>query len=171
MKLTITEVQMQPVRDLYSRIQKRTRVYCWPSKETVLENVQNRHGRPVELYRRELLPALFERINLPSTTKATWSQKAGCSCGCSPGFILDVRAGREMPARHPRDVRGGVMFEFDCPRCGAPVVAPVASDEVKRGMCRGCLSCESHINQRCGVDCTKGGHESDRQEFLRKLAS
>lgn len=65
------------------------RLYVWPEDETVFENLlAGRRSRPVELYRK-LLPEILERFGLPEDTKATWSQKAGCSCGCSPGFILN----------------------------------------------------------------------------------
>ena len=52
--------------------------------ENVLENLENRFNRPVSEYRRLLKP-VFKAMGV----KARWSQKAGCSCGCSPGFILD----------------------------------------------------------------------------------
>jgi hypothetical protein len=46
----------------------------------------------------ERLSALIEKLiaedlhfNELSSAKVTFSQKAGCSCGCSPGFILDGR--------------------------------------------------------------------------------
>lgn len=48
-----------------------------------------RWNNPFRDYRK-LLPEVFEKLGLPKTTKARWSQKAGCSCGCSPGFILDT---------------------------------------------------------------------------------
>jgi hypothetical protein len=47
----------------------------------------DRWTNPVAMYK-QFLPAIFEALGLPSTTKARWSQKAGCSCGCSPAFIL-----------------------------------------------------------------------------------
>jgi len=71
---------------------KKTIVYFWPEGESVLENLANRRNRPYTEYRK-LLPEVFKElrsrgINLPDNPKANWSQKAGCSCGCSPGFIL-----------------------------------------------------------------------------------
>lgn len=72
-----------------SRIEKwsttKSRMYVWVEGENILENLENRHSRPTQVYR-ELLAPVFQMLGVE---KARWSQKAGCSCGCSPGFILD----------------------------------------------------------------------------------
>jgi len=63
-------------------------LFVWAQDEGAgLEQFIYRHNRPVQLYR-SLLPEIFEKLGLPADTKARWSQKAGCSCPCSPGFIL-----------------------------------------------------------------------------------
>lgn len=69
---------------------KKTRVYVFPQGETLLENLANRKSRPYTAYRKEVLPAVFRAMGLPENTRAKWSQYAGCSCPCSPGFVLDV---------------------------------------------------------------------------------
>lgn len=75
-------------RDRYSR-NRYPRLYVFPENESVLENLLGgRHNRPVALYRKAL-PAIFKELGLPEDTKASWSQYAGCSCPCSPGFILN----------------------------------------------------------------------------------
>jgi len=66
---------------------KKPRVYVWIEDETVLENLVNRRSRPVEVYRAVALQALTD-LGIPFE-KIRWSQKAGCSCPCSPGFIVD----------------------------------------------------------------------------------
>ena len=60
--------------------------------ETVLENLVNRRNRPYQFYRKEFMPGLTSILRDLGVKilKARWSQKAGCSCGCSPGFILEV---------------------------------------------------------------------------------
>ena len=73
------------------KIQKRStgktsKVYFFPS-ETMLENIVNRFDRPYTEYRK-LLPKILGKANIEPTVKARWSQYAGCSCGCSPAFIL-----------------------------------------------------------------------------------
>jgi hypothetical protein len=49
-----------------------------------------RFGAPVSVFREEVLPLVKIEQMIASNVKARWCQKAGCSCGCSPGFILDV---------------------------------------------------------------------------------
>lgn len=63
-----------------------TRIYVSEHGETVYDDLQNRFGRPVNSYRIAVKEAL-ELIDVEDP-KMRWSQKAGCSCGCSPGFIL-----------------------------------------------------------------------------------
>ena len=47
-----------------------------------------RYNNPHTVYRKMVLPQAFKELGLPSDTVARWSQYAGCSCPCSPGFIL-----------------------------------------------------------------------------------
>lgn len=63
------------------------RLYVHIKGESVLENLQNRKSRPSTFYRKEVLPQVIEQYGL-TPEKVTWSQYAGCSCPCSPGFIL-----------------------------------------------------------------------------------
>ena len=69
----------------------KTRVYVFPKGETLMDNLMNRKARPYTVYKKEVLPSVFRAMGLPENTKARWSQYAGCSCPCSPGFVLDVR--------------------------------------------------------------------------------
>ena len=72
--------------------QKYSRVYIWPEGESLLENIMNRRSRPTKLYR-DILPGLREYLvanyGAYSGMSFRWNQKAGCTCGCSPGFVLD----------------------------------------------------------------------------------
>jgi hypothetical protein len=79
----------------------KTRVFFFPRGETIMENfLSGRFNRPYDLYRM-LLPEVYRRSGLyiagmmPSV-KAYWSQRAGCSCPCSPGFIIDFVAGYDV---------------------------------------------------------------------------
>jgi hypothetical protein len=73
----------------------KTRLYMSPSSESVIENfIVGRHTRPVSILRLAL-PAIFAELKI-GPYKAIWSQKAGCSCGCSPAFILDARLGYDI---------------------------------------------------------------------------
>lgn len=69
-----------------------TRFYVGPAGESVLANLVYRASRPVKVYRKAATAAL-EAMNL-TDRKLEWSRTAGCSCGCSPGFILIGSDGR-----------------------------------------------------------------------------
>jgi hypothetical protein len=72
---------------------KKARIYIWPVNETLCDNLINRHCRPVAMYRKDILPTV---LGLIGGTSAHWDQKAGCSCGCSPGFVVDDVYGLEV---------------------------------------------------------------------------
>ncbi len=69
---------------------RKCRVFIFASDraESLVEQFGNRWNRPSKLYREEVMPKVLEMLNLPADAKFSWSQKAGCSCGCSPGFIF-----------------------------------------------------------------------------------
>ena len=51
-----------------------------------------RFTNDVQFYRSMVLPqVLTDKLK---DVKASWSRAAGCSCGCSPGFILDIHPGQ-----------------------------------------------------------------------------
>jgi hypothetical protein len=93
MQLIVTkaEAHKRTPNNMRDRLSK---VYVWPEGETLMENLAERRNRPIKLYRTVLATAL-ERAGCPETlakqlaASARWSQKAGCGCGCSPGFRLD----------------------------------------------------------------------------------
>jgi hypothetical protein len=71
----------------------KARVYFSMSKETVWSNLLERWNRPYKDFKVQAMPQVLEAMGLPADTKYRWSQKAGCSCGCSPGFIIDSVTG------------------------------------------------------------------------------
>lgn len=67
------------------------RIYVWPKDESILDNLFfGRHNRPYKMYRELILPTVFEELGWDPDTKVRWSQKAGCSCPCSPGFVVTL---------------------------------------------------------------------------------
>lgn len=60
--------------------------YVRVENENLLEDLVNRTSRPYTLWKRATEDAL--RTNGIEFTALRWSQKAGCSCPCSPGFII-----------------------------------------------------------------------------------
>lgn len=68
---------------------QKTRIYIFQQDETIIENLQKRTVRPYTTYKKEVIPSILKSLNLPEKTKVKWSQYAGCSCPCSPGFIVE----------------------------------------------------------------------------------
>ena len=67
---------------------KLSRVYIDVEDETILEHLENRRSRPYTLYKKHIMPKVLELLGLPEDTEVYWSQYAGCSCPCSPGFVI-----------------------------------------------------------------------------------
>jgi hypothetical protein len=69
---------------------KPSRIYIWPKGETIMDNLNNRRQRPYTVYRKEVLPGVLASLGIKiEDAQLRWSRYAGCSCPCSPGFILD----------------------------------------------------------------------------------
>jgi hypothetical protein len=67
-----------------SRRPAKDRIYIFHQGENILQNLLKRYNRPVEFYRKEVLPKVVPEAMIK---EYKWSQTAGCRCGCSPGFI------------------------------------------------------------------------------------
>ena len=74
----------------------KARIYIHPQDETVMDNLMSRKERPHSIYRKEVLPKLFKQLGWDADTRVKWSQYAGCSCPCSPGFVVDNIYGRNV---------------------------------------------------------------------------
>lgn len=68
----------------------KARIYFSLDGWSILDNLFNRGSEPHVLVKPFIVPMALEAMGLPADTKATWSRKAGCSCGCSPAFIIDA---------------------------------------------------------------------------------
>lgn len=77
--------------DTWARYYAAPRVYCNVNKgnDDILDDLFSgrRHNRP-EAALAPVIRGLVQTY-LPEAT-VRWSQKAGCSCGCSPAFIVSV---------------------------------------------------------------------------------
>jgi len=69
---------------------KKPRLYLDLKKEILMDNLQNRRSRlHIEIKKvLSLDKDLLQQLNIKDISQLSWSQKAGCSCGCSPGFII-----------------------------------------------------------------------------------
>jgi hypothetical protein len=90
----IDEIETQPFD---KPVQKYPRLYFHEKNEGVYGQLVNRRYRPHTEYRK-LLPQVFERLGITEEIQgnAKWSQYAGCSCPCSPGFILKVKYDQDI---------------------------------------------------------------------------
>lgn len=75
-----------------TRKMHKMRIYAWVKDETIIDNLMNRRNRPFREWRSAVEAAARDYCKNKGVafTKLQWSQKAGCQCGCSPGFIADV---------------------------------------------------------------------------------
>ena len=77
--------------DRYSR-QVKARMYVWNKDEgfNLFESIMARGSEPHRWYRKFILPLADEILseNGYDGLKYRWSAKAGCSCPCSPGYIV-----------------------------------------------------------------------------------
>ena len=69
------------------------RVYVNIKGESILDNLMNRRERPYNVFKKEVMPKVMDHLEATlgidrKNFKVSWSQYAGCSCPCSPGFIL-----------------------------------------------------------------------------------
>ena len=62
------------------------RLYVDVEDETILDNLANRKRRPYNIYKTAIWSSQLGQVF--DLGKLQWSQYAGCSCPCSPGFIL-----------------------------------------------------------------------------------
>ena len=62
------------------------RMYVGVKDESILDNMMNRKRRPYNVYKTMIHGSLLGQMF--DLSKLQWSQYAGCSCPCSPGFIL-----------------------------------------------------------------------------------
>lgn len=70
----------------YGRYGRKPRVYVSVADESLAENLENRRNRPVKVYR-DIVKQALQEVEI-GAEKLLWSQYAGCTCACSPGFVL-----------------------------------------------------------------------------------
>ena len=94
MKYQITRVDVRPNNERIS-IAKKSRIYIFIKGETILQNLFDRFSRPYDEYKTKVIPSLMKKIKKEfplqyshiKDDKWSWNQRAGCTCGCSPGFV------------------------------------------------------------------------------------
>lgn len=98
MKFTIKSVKAT-MEQYYKRkgepYRSYNKAYIWVSRESVMDNLINRHSRPHKFYRDNVLPEILKQVVVqnPELQVSTnvkdwaWRSRCGCKCPCSPGFI------------------------------------------------------------------------------------
>jgi hypothetical protein len=90
-KFKVKKIDIRTVQD-GSRNRWNSRVHIFednnPAHKPVVELFNGeRWNKPQRDYKIQVMPAVIKAMGLVCP-KVTWSQKAGCQCGCSPGFIV-----------------------------------------------------------------------------------
>lgn len=98
MSLAITDFKVMEVKNNRTYNTPKSRIFVWPKGESVIQNLENRHCRPYTTYKKEVIPEILKKLELPEGTKVKWSQYAGCTCPCSPGFIIEGHYGQDIHA-------------------------------------------------------------------------
>lgn len=94
MSIKITELDVRPAEKA-----EKNRMYIFIDNEKIMDNLMNRFSRPSDFYKKEVIPLVLEKLKKKNPdvykkvkdAKWTWNQYAGCSCGCSPGFIGNTK--------------------------------------------------------------------------------
>ena len=77
-------------KEKYDPRHRNARVFIEPyKKETTVEQLFARRERPYIVWRKTVIPHVLRDLGLPSDTRVRWSQYAGCTCPCSPAFIIE----------------------------------------------------------------------------------
>ncbi|MCH8216956.1 MAG: hypothetical protein IH892_09305, partial [Planctomycetes bacterium] len=63
-------------RDLMKARSHKARVYIFTEGESIMAMFGNRHFRPYELYREQVMPTIMSLLGVPDE-EYSWSQKAG----------------------------------------------------------------------------------------------
>ena len=69
-----------------------SRIYFHIENESVLENLCNRTSRPTRAWAKILRERVLPLLGIEG--KVRWNQYAGCSCPCSPAFVIDGKIER-----------------------------------------------------------------------------
>ena len=74
----------------------RSIIYIFINSPTVMKEIQEKKDKYQNVIRKEVLPTVFKKAKMPLNTRVIWSDKAGCSCGCSPGFLITGYNGMDI---------------------------------------------------------------------------
>jgi hypothetical protein len=94
------KVELKGYSDTTSRrASSKVFIYVEPKGETVMENLFNRHKRPLEFYK-ALVMVELAKYGIQLEKPLRWNQRMGCSCPCSPGFPVHLEAADRIRLEH-----------------------------------------------------------------------
>ena len=80
------------VSDRFDAEYNKPRIFFFPKNENVVENFDKRFNSPQDTWKK-MGKAVLKQLKYPGVD-VLFSQYAGCSCGCSPGLIVDLHEHR-----------------------------------------------------------------------------
>jgi len=84
--IEITIIERSSVGTTWREYSAAPRMYVSVKDESIIDNMLNRKRRPYSVYKTLIRGSLLEQVLRLGDLR--WSQYAGCSCSCSPGFVL-----------------------------------------------------------------------------------
>ncbi len=77
--------------------ERKTRIYIFEEGEnTIRDQVGDDLRSAQQIYKIMLEQLLIQEGVIENKNQLRWSSTAGCSCGCSPGFIVNGSYGKEV---------------------------------------------------------------------------
>ena len=70
------------------------KLYFFPKNQSLIETIMKRFNSPTKLWKALGTEAMAELGYRIKDNKLSFSQTAGCSCGCSPGLVTTKRTGK-----------------------------------------------------------------------------
>jgi hypothetical protein len=116
-KIEVHEERSQSKRPYHtgSPRNKKTKVYVGAEDGSVMNSIVDRMNgiRPDhKFFRKHIMPRALRLAGLPEDTKFSWSRYAGCTCPCSPGFIIEEGLGCERWPMYSPGREIWVTFDF-----------------------------------------------------------
>jgi hypothetical protein len=91
-QLSINEIDNENMFHMGERT--KMKLYFFPKNQSLIETIMKRYNSPAVLWKKLGSEAMAELGYRIKDNKLSFSQKAGCSCGCSPGLVTTKRTGK-----------------------------------------------------------------------------
>lgn len=102
-KIVEAHARQESYRQAYEHPRRngRVTVYVTPQGESIMEQfLAGRHTRPYKAWKPVVKDFLVKFLGFNEDIKVSWSQTAGCTCPCSPGFVIKESDGYPATPGH-----------------------------------------------------------------------